>query len=243
MTRFERYYKYFPLISCILLVITFLAPVAGRSIFGTYVYIWIWGLVVSGVSFPYNYSDTSFVNTTMDSALPLIISVICSVILLAIALKLIKLYKDIKNGIIDERSLKNNGIKTIITMIIYIIIMDISYNIYLNEYMIEIGYPYPYSYVNFWNATGIGFGLILPFISGGLAITGTYMIKYYSRIDDRSVKTPTDMYIPPIPAKKDIMTKSTVDLEPETNFCPECGTRILKEGKFCPHCGIKFLKN
>ena len=225
MTSYERYYKFFPLISCVLLIITFLAPVAGQSILGTYLYIWIWGLVTMSGTYGYGGSETTFVNTTFDSALPLIISVICFVILLAMALKLARLYLDTKNGIIEERSLKNNGIITIISMLIYVIIMDVSYNIYIYDMISEFAYPYiSYSYTSYWNTYGIGFGFILPFISGGLAIVGAYVIRSSSRRDYKSVnettdmykkpvemhKSPADMYIPPISAKKDIMTKSTV---------------------------------
>ena len=259
MTSYERYYKFFPLFSCILLLIAFLAPVGGRSMFMGYSYMWIWGLVSYGSSIPYygSNSETIFVNTMFDSALPLIISVICFVILLSMAAKLANSYSDIKNEIIDEYHLKKIGIITIISMLIYVIIMDVSYNIYIYDMLSELYPNYSHSYINFWTDYGIGFGFILPFISGGLAITGAYVIRYSSRRDYKRLnettdmykkpvemhKSPADMYIPPIPAKKDIMNKSTVDMEPETNFCPECGTRILKEGKFCPLCGIKFLKN
>lgn len=245
----EKYYKFIPLISCILLIISFLAPVAGDSYFGIYTYYWIWGLVTAGLPYPYNESETAFVNTAFNSPLPLVISIICSLYLLAMAVNLLKLYSKLKNGLPAEHSLKNTGIIIITMMVIYAIIMDVSYNIYLND-LISSSEEYlglSYSYTNFWTTLGVGFGFVLPFISGGLSIMGFYVIRYYSRRDHiisrepaNKYTNPLDMYIPPIPTKEDIKDKSPINMSVKTNFCSECGSKIHEGNQFCPQCGFKL---
>ena len=69
-------------------------------------------------------------------------------------------------------------------MVIYAILIDISFNInyYINK--IEAIPGSSFSYANFWfSAEGIEFGFILPFISGGLGIISAYKIRKKETID------------------------------------------------------------
>ncbi len=166
----------------------------------------------------------------------------CSLILLAMVVNLLNMYSKFKNGLSAENSLKITGMITITMMVIYAIIMDVTYNIYLSDLfsMYEESLGISYSYTNFWTTLGIGGGFILPFISGGLSIVGSYVIRNYSRRDYIVSREPTytykntpDMVIPAENPKKEIIDNLTVEKSRKIKFCSMCGSKNPEIGKFC----------
>ena len=219
MSKFERNYKYVPLISAIFLIITFLTPTTGLSKYGdSNIYVWIWGLVVSRS--PSGYNNT-FVNTYLNNDFSLIMSVICFVILLIMAIQLLRLYSSINKGKIVDQSLIIIGIITIVTIIFYIISMDIRL------------------YTKFWTYSGIGFGVIAPFISAVIAIIGAVANKHYSMIEDRKIIAEKNKFGKPVPLIKNTIPREN-DVKIRIKFCPECKTEVDEENKFCNLCGYNL---
>ncbi len=151
-----------------------------------YNYLWIWGVVSTGMNYYYIHeNEIFFIDHLLGNIFPLIISIICFLMLLIIAFLFVWLFFNMKNGVIEIRSLKYIGISTIIIILSYAILIDISFNIYLSD-SLSI-YPGMYKYTNFWTNLGLGVGFILPFISGGFSIFGAYLIK---RNSNRNYESP-----------------------------------------------------
>ena len=170
MSKFERYYKYFPLIIGILLIIGLLTPAAALSSWYTE-FLWMFGFVY------YDNGSSSGISLPRFSAIT-VSSIICSIIILLLALYSFTLYFKAKRG----RSITKNSISLSILSIIITITWMILMEIIVQSYYAE----------EFWIYYRPSFGVIAPFICVSIAIIGAVANKHYSMIEERNLKTEED---------------------------------------------------
>ena len=228
MAEIKNYIWVVPIIGGIFGIITFLAPVMymNLSVEGTSIdwYYWIWGLTTYSASDPYygSVSKTEFINNNT-----LLIVSIISIIMITVGVII-----QFITGATNKRNINYsipfmtmNGISAILLFIGPIIfLVGADWPTTRNT-----GSPPGY---DVWDFFDVGFGIISPFIGGGisiLAIPAHYGIFKY-RIEQLGER------------KQVFKDKVTAIKKPiSINFCPKCGQKMeFKDFKFCPMCGFKF---
>jgi len=202
-----------------------LIEIGAYGIFKVDMYFWIWCFVILSMSYGgYSISENNFVS---DSAF-MIPSITTTVIIILVAINLFILAKSAKTKKWDSKIFVKlsliSGLLLIGTMITYMIVIDIV--VYDGVDIFGVGFSS--AGVHFWKEFDIGFGVIAPFISGILAITGAGIFKYYLnqefKEDLRVVKGEA------------IQTKPAIDSH--LKFCHSCGAKIKKISAYCEFCGI-----
>ena len=230
---FKRYYWLFPLIGFILSITALLAPSTSLTGPGGGIYIWMWGYLTVSLMYPYP-SSNGFLDDPLafNSIEALIGSIICSFILLIMALNLLVISLKIRKG----KNTYNSSIFTstviIVTTIAYIAMLEITLS---GNYYLFGGFP-----IGFWDFFNAGFGVIAPFLGAGITIIGALLHRYYSKFEDRKLIREEDKF-----EKQKPLIKNTIPREENVKirikFCPECGTKLEEENKFCDHCGYNRL--
>jgi len=224
-----------PLIGGILLLISFFTPSAYATVMGISEYQWMWGLFHVDI---YGYSPETGLTLTEEPAeymIPIFLSGIFSAIIILIAsIMLITSANSIRKGRKNSKDFENMwlgmGILVFIAAIIYMVGIDITTKNYLKWIISQLP-PDSYTIPDFWDVYDPGFGIIAPFLSGGLAIVGGVTSKYVSKRE-----------VIPLEKKAIPTAEPSITKEPKVfNYCPECGQKITyKESKYCSSCGFEF---
>lgn len=243
LTREPRDYIWtLPIIGGVLVLISFFTPAHYASEFGVDANYWMWGIY--HLSIPGYPSETIFMATDTFGptryTIPIFFSgFIPALLILISSIMLIVSANAVRTGKRDMRNAENGwigmGLMLIISSIIYIIGIDITWT-NLSKYVYELQYgPVPPGYPGLWDIFDPGFAIIAPFIGAGLAIIGS--------IASKKIK-PRDVSMYPKPKLGGIITKTPIgQISRKIKFCSECGHQLLYDGaRFCPNCGeaIKF---
>lgn len=234
MKEMKEYFWVLPIIAGILSIVALLAPAVyfptGMGVIN--IYFWLWGLLAINLTYGYptiNYSG--FVldpMTFIPSLLNSVILVISTIILFITANKARRSKINLKNL---SYSLAILGILCIASNLIWIILIGISFPISVIDSVLP-GFSSIFG-SSFWAVLSIGFGAIVPFISGSIAIISGIAVNYYSK--ERPVK---------IPEKKEVIPpteKPSPPIKAEFDTCPECEAKIEDPStKFCGKCGFEF---
>jgi len=233
-----------PFLCGIITIIALLTPTAlflYSSAYGNYTEIqWMWGLLF--------YDLKDFMSDIYLSGFDFIIyapgnfipGVIISIVMLSSAIILIISSNSLRKPSRQFTSIKKfwilSGILQITSGIIYIIAMEIGFNIYK---LITIGH-----FVSFWENRIPSFGIIAPIICGALCII--VVIIGYTLSKREEMTAPVRQIIKPklsplTPLNSDPQLNRIVESS-GFNFCPECGTKINNaNSKFCVKCGISLM--
>ncbi|MHA1292872.1 MAG: hypothetical protein ACTSQJ_09420 [Promethearchaeota archaeon] len=226
MREYKDYIWIFPYIGGIFCIIAVLTPAAYLNIFGMSSNIWMWGLTIGIFSIMWgNFYSEIF---------GLICGIICSIVIFTCGVLIIKSANKVRLGKKEFNRYQKKwlllGIYSILAVIVWIIIIDLSFQMYINNLY---GSYYYYGSFNFsfWSFFSPGFGVIGVFIGGGLTIVGSVLTKSVHKKKHLSSKLRKRSY----DIKDKRISKQTF------NFCPICGEKkISMDSKYCSECGYNF---
>ena len=211
-----------PSTSGILLLIAMFTPTAVYSQYGYSWSWWMWDYM--------DYMDTSAFITELGVIIPSIITT--SMILISMINLFIIALKS-KNGSLNMKKFSLRSVISAVSSIGVMIYYMVSIQIVSHDgfYIESLGY---FSTNNFWNVFDIGFGTILPFISGFLSFVEIGVFRYVSNRNDNMLLSAKG------PMTQDLLAKKIKGLHTLSGIFPLVAGYLALIAIACPTANINI---